>query len=56
MEKFDIKKTLLASWINSIINTERNKSNKVITLGIIRKEYFDKYKKEISISTVSRIM
>ena len=56
MEIFDTKKSIYASQINSIINSERAKNNKVITLAKIRKAYLDKYKKEISITTISRIM
>ena len=56
MEIFDSKKSIYASQINSIINSERAKNNKVITLAKIRKAYLDKYKKEISITTISRIM
>ena len=56
IETCDSTKSKYATRINSIIFEQKNKSNKVIILSKIKNIYSKKYKKEISLSTISRIM
>ena len=56
MQHFDNSKSTYAKRIKNIISSEKTKTNKVITLTKIRNIYIDKYKKNISLSTISRVM
>ena len=56
MQHFDNSKSTYAKRIKNIISSEKTKSNKVITLTKIRNIYIDKYKKNISLSAISKVM
>lgn len=55
MKKFDRKNTIYAKRIKKIIEDERIKSNKAITLAKMQNKYNQIYNPNISITTVSRI-
>ena len=56
MELVDRSKTTYAKKINFIIQEERKKSSKAITLKAIKQKYESTYKKSISLTTISRIL
>ena len=56
MKTFDTSIDIYATRVKNIITSERNKSNRVITISKIRNIYNYNYKNSIGSSILSRVM